>query len=220
MADIRRTGLLDDFERAVHESVVLPPWYVMEGHLSPEIGGSEFVPNNLHSVTSSAWMDRRIHGPDCELWARQGEGPDITESQSVGLMQDPHSISTRKGYAISNTDSIGGDGTSLDRFDNGVVTVLDDNVPTAANTLHLLRIEGDLVQGWVSTDDGANWELRLEAVDTTHRNDFYPWLRCSSDDGAGPTWLDLGGGTLNTQHEYRYFPGLYDYPLGRTKEHA
>ena len=228
MADIRRTGVIDNFERAVYEVTVLPPWFVMDGHFSPEIGGGPgaggMSPVSIFSVTSSAYLDAPVfYGPRVEVWAIQGEGPDLTEDMHMGLLEIPFRTTLRKGYAIGSSVFIGGSGTFLDRWDDGVVTTLASvGGAQPAGSIWLLRIgagaAGDKVQCWFSYDNGANWTMLIEVTDTTYRAFFYAWLRMGSDDGAGPSWGPIGGGQLNRSQEYRWFPGLYDYPLGRTKE--
>lgn len=221
MADIRRTSSIDTFDRVVPESPVLPPWFVVEGAQSPTIGNGVFSPNDVFSVTSHAYLgDRVFYGPEVELWAQRGEGADQTEESGMALFQTPFSLATRSGYSIRSGDAIGGSYTSLSRYDNGIETTGIDSVTDqiAGGSIIMLRLNGDRVEGWYSTDGGANWSLLLEGTDTTYRAFFYAYLRIDSDDAAGPTWIDLGGGTLNRQQEYRWFPSLLEDPLSHAVE--
>lgn len=201
MPDIRQTPKLDDFQRANEYPLSF------DGRWSNADPG--LWPTNLHvesfrcegdpGDSVSYWTPTTING-DSEAWGRTGPGVDLTEAWRIGLMTDVGGSSVIDGYQLLVIADGGAASWIIREYTNGSFS----NIAVAASQPEpnddayvLLRIDGDEVEAWFSsTNPPTTWTQILGVTDTTYRSNLRVVIGISSDDGANPTWEEVGGGHL------------------------
>ena len=211
MADIRQSVTIkDDFNRA-NADPVGAPWATANsgGWAQMAISSNQLIGTQTPPTSSgSYWTTRSWDYDQAEVWATAVGTVGNNEDWRLGLMRDD-GVGVRDGYTLHYGLSAGNDFWQFRRYDDGSFTgiALDDNpsVTLGSGSLALVRRNGANVEGWVSTDGGANWTNVLTATnDTTYTTGLYAML------GAGGNvmgWDDFGGGPLITpQQHYRWLP--------------
>jgi hypothetical protein len=198
MADIRQsTTAKDDFNRADEDplsgggnwaqtdSGVFTPMVIKSNAATHQSGG----PSSM-----SHWTPTTYDGDAAEAWGARTGGGAGGIAWGIGLARDVGGSNAMDGYRFRDEDG----STSLKRFLNGSdSTVLDTGTGTsgADGDLLLIRRNGNDVEGWFSSDDGANWTLKVSATDTTYTTGFY--LALSIRDNSASQllgWDYFGGG--------------------------
>ena len=205
MADIRQsTTVLDDFNRA-DETPLSGGGNWLEGWGGP-LGIDNFTVSRTEVIAfSSYWVPLEMDGDDAEAWATALGGNASSNTWRLGIMRDNGGATFTDGYFFSMPITSGGGQTRLERIDNTVATILDSNTanpPTGGGWIGLIRRNGNDVEGWASTDAGANWTLYVSATDTTYTTGFHGLLALQGDEVE---WDDFGAGPTVT----RRLPQIY-----------
>lgn len=209
MADIRQnTKVRDDFNRA-NENPVQAPWaQANSGVWGPmSIAGNRLIGTQTPPTASGAyWSTEAWTGDKAEVWATAAGAVGNNEDWRLGLMRND-GVGVRDGYTFHYGQSAGNNFWQIRRYDDGSLTsIAFDNTPTevlSEGHMALVRRNGNDIEGWHSTDSGANWTLILAATDTAYTTDLYAML------GAGGNvmgWDDFGGGPLT------FIPQIYRRP--------
>ena len=204
MPDIRRAGLVDDFERP-DENPAAFPW--THGGFNPgnmRIESGVFKPDN----TDCTWYyddPTKVFNADCEIWGMTHDVADLTEAWRIGLLDD-----SGNGYLVVVIAGIGTGNWQLREYTGGTFVQIDlqseQFIPHAGNMI-MMRIVDDHVETWYGLEPTFDsWTKVNDVVDTTWRNNLRPWLGASSDDGTGPNWEEFGAGQL------RKLPQIYRRP--------
>ncbi len=207
MADIRGTALLDDFNRADEDplsgggnwlqtdTAFVGP-LILRGmaatHRSPGVSGDSFwTPQTFDPAVGQV-----------EVWGCPGGGGAGAAGVAWALdfWQDAGGSGQVDGYRFRNESSGGGAGFVIYKVTNtnnvaavsgdpGFVTGAGDATPM------LMRRNGNDIEGWYSTDSGANWTMVVSMTDTSYMGPYN--LACGIRDNSGGQVLDwdcFGGG--------------------------
>lgn len=209
MADLRTTGLIDDFERP-DENPIEPPWYLLRtseiqgGGVRLEGGvlrGNNFPPTNC----SAAYRAKVFGGPsgDIEVWALHGGSPALSDASRIGFYTyatvDDDNPS---GYEMIFGEGVGGNYYEIRRHYPGGFTNEGTAYDVSIGGLYLFRKQDAYVNGWRSGDGGANWSLMVDYTDPSPFEG--PWYFFLGTTGVETGWGSLGGGAITRSQIYRY----------------
>lgn len=219
MADIRTTGLLDDFQR--------PDENPLSGggnwsQTDPTFSGNMQLVS--HGAThqsggpsgDSYWttLFTQFGSDEVEVWGypRGGGAGAAGVAWALDLWQQPGGSGVVDGYRFRNESSGGGAQFRLYRITNtATATTIGGSGGFATGNpstmVMLLRRNGGNVEGWYSANAGANWTLVVSTTDSTYTGSFY--IGCGiRDNSAGQIldWAGIGGGSgsVNRPQIYRY----------------
>lgn len=212
MADIRHSGLLDDFERA-NEYPINPPWY----QPFPMVYGDMHLWNNsitgsvLPPTGNACWRPDIAATGDVEIWAIAGGSAAIPDSYRIGLFTQTEPV---YGYQCVPGLGVGGSRWDMRRYDASDGSTftslqLTSYAMPSDNSLVLLRTYGTKVQSWLSNDAGATWSLVNDVDDPAYRVGLQPMLGITTGFGGGTyeiTWKSVGFGRINRTQIYRWIP--------------
>lgn len=200
MADIRRTPVIDDFERA-DEFPLASPWLLADNSWGT---GNLDTGNYQGSPGDSVYYYSTL-GPfddDMEVWGAGGAGIDDTEAWRLALLKDVGGTNAVDGYLLLIVASGGGANWQIRKYTNwsGVSTLASVSgslidAGGGSPEYALLRINGDDIEAWYCSDV-TSWTLVASATDTTYRTDLYLSMGISTDDGGNPSWQAIGGGAI------------------------
>jgi hypothetical protein len=213
MADIRRSAVLDDCQRA-NEHPLAGPTGVEWGKVG--VGGSSFWGTDGHvgglclvdnvignhgvvpdSRQGAYWKPLIAHDP-CEVWARSAAGFDLSEAWHLFLaLQRPDGTNV-KGYMASMVVPVGPDIWAIARLDDVFSSTLLVSVPQGPlgdNELALFRLDAGVLSLWRDNGtNGASWSLVCSASDSTYT---FGHLGLGTDqDDDNPGWREFGGGEI------------------------
>jgi len=211
MADIRKTPLLDDFQRPAENPLSFGGKWAgiggtglrisSPGHCHSNPGGGSGVLNVQQSYWTPATYS--VSGTkEVEVWCNCGGFANFQDGWLLGLFN-----SSYQGYSARWSEEIGNNAVQIRRFNGtGSNVVLKDDrtfgnlVPNAGTDILLFRTNGANVELWWSSDNGATWTLRAFATDSTYRSN----LRLVIGLNNAPEWLGFGGGLpITSQQIYR-----------------
>lgn len=212
MADIRLTGLLDDFNRADEnplsgggnwaqvDSTTFPN---QMRNLSNLAAGQAFL-----TISASYWTPGTFTG-DMEVWGQCAGSTDNNEGWILGLFHDVGGAGVVDGYRAGWFQSVGPDTLQIRRIDNGSTTLISTTnaeIPVGDDVILFRTVGGDL-EMWLSTDDGANWTNQVTHADSTYRTDLRLAIATSAaGEGFDPKFLGFGGGV---EQEEEFIPQMY-----------
>lgn len=218
MAELRRTGVLDDFQRPDEDPLSWDGrWQTLRFPTGTRLALASHVVQrtgvNPNSGQASYWQPAVFYG-DVECWGKGFGGNDLSEGMSMYL----HTWNTYyqagnpdllTGYgAFWNDDVIGGNHMTLARYDGGgSPTIIAGPVAGAFDCtggINLFRKVGNTLEAWKTTDPTGltGWTLLISVSDATYSYGFVG-IGTSQDDN-NPCWTDFGGGSLNRSQIYRY----------------
>jgi len=148
---------------------------------------------------ASYWSPLVLDGDDQESWGAAIGGGGSGVYWRVQLTKDhspPGAGLTVDGYWFGLVVGTSGGTWNLGRYTNfGPATLASTAGPGTANAnVLLIRRVGNDLQGWRSTDAGANWTMILSATDTTYMTDLQPGLSLADDAVQGHGFDMFGGG--------------------------
>lgn len=226
MADIRKTGVLDDCQRPDESPLshggdwapAVRPTYGWNGYAP----GLQLFHNAImnvgvitNSVNVSYWKSAVFHNP-VEVWGRAGAGFDLSEGLRLYMnMLSPEGNVLFSGYALEmGAPVVGSSYWTIFRYDPdggqaGVVAV-NSGFP-GTDELVLFRNIGGNLEDWRDLGtNGAFWTFVCGGFDPTY--DFgYIGLATLQDDN-NPSWTEFGGGQIRRTQIYRILGGTRDYP--------
>jgi len=203
MPDIRRTGLLDDFERAAEDPLSFGGKWDKPATDSNAMktrsgtGGNMIATNATDGgVCRAYWTPESFSEDELEVWGFEN---DIADGAGKSLRlfffaSVGGTVSTLDGYILLD----GFEGAThklwLRRFTNNVtITEAVIGEPFSRQYL-LLRLNGNDVEGWGSAD-GTTWTKHLSITDTTYRSGLYLGIGAQGvTSTTGPGWGSIGGG--------------------------
>lgn len=218
MAELRRTGTLDDFQRPDESPLSWDGrWQTLRYAASPLSlsSGAVGILGVSPSVSPASYWQPNVWYGNVECWGRGWGGNDLSEGLSLYLHMwntyyQAGNPALLTGYrAMWSDDVIGGPHMTLYRYNgSGSPTVLAG--PTAGVSfdctggLNLFRKMGDTLEAWKTTDSTGltGWTLLISATDSTYSYGFVG-LGTQQDD-ENPGWKLFGGGSLNRSQIYRY----------------
>jgi hypothetical protein len=210
MADIRyTTAVLDNFNRP-NEDPVLPPWKTDVGQ-TMKIQGNQFWGKSFPTQANIAYWSTESFDGDMECWGKIGfPGPPIGSGWRLGLcVAGPDFM----GYEVLMHNGVGPDGWTIRRYNPGAgsFTNLASALTSLPSTNHLvlMQLVGTAINCYVSTDNGANWTLKVSANENTYRTNLYGFLGTT---GTEISWNDFGGGI---PRELRHRPQMYRWIPGQ-----
>ena len=206
MADIRTTGVLDDFNRA-NETPLSGGgnWSLTDSVY--EGGNAMVLLNNKATQTGgtsrddSYWVSQFVpsSGQEVEVWGRPADGGAGGLWWMLDLWKVAGGANTVSGYRFLNDAGIGQQFYML-RIDNGSQNVTQGGAGGFANAdadnyIMLLRRNGGDVEGWFSSDNAANFSLVASITDSTYTGAFYVGLGIRDVSGSQiNSWDVIGGG--------------------------
>ena len=211
MADIRRTGQLDDFSWSVfpYENPISHggAWANVDTFWTGLQGASTYVRANNFSW--SYWTAGPFDG-DVEVWA-YGVGGGLGaagEGWRLGLFQSVGGSNSADGYQLAWFGNPFG-GYFMRRYDNtsptNIGTGTGENTNPSTYILLFRRTAAtSLLEGYISFDNGANWTLVWSATDGTYTGPFYLAIAAEDPSDGGVGWTGFGGGTAR-----QFVPQIY-----------
>lgn len=208
MADIRKSGVLDDFQRADVNPIDGNWAKVDPGYSTLRIDSGRAEGNAGDSMYY--WTDSGPFAGDCEVWGIPGPGSDLTEAWRLGLLKDVGGAGTQDGYQQLLITGVGGIDWALRKYTNGGWETVVSVSPGISGAYQLLRRLDGFIEGWGSAD-GETWTMAYSYEDTQYASaSFYLCMGISSDDGGNPSWEGIGGGGI--------FSGWLPQQIRRTRE--
>lgn len=207
MADIRTTGVLDDFNRP-DESPLSDggKWSQTDSGIGPALvlhnhGATHVSPG----VTGSSYWNVFTTDGDMEVWGvgTGGGAPGI--AWALDMVTQPGGGSTADGYRFRMEQSTGGTASVLYRFTNAGFTQLASSSGWGSGGMMLIRRVGNNIECWDSTDGGSTWTNDITVTDTTYMTGMY--VGCGIRDNSGSQlldWTSIGGGAPVT-----FVPQIY-----------
>lgn len=198
MAEIRQsTAILDDFNYTESPLSNGGKWANPDTAWTPLQANGTVAKQTSSPYSNSYWTPEQFAGDDAEIWALTfgGNSPAHAWGFHLYTIGSVGGSGASDGYFWRMEITTGGGTCYLYRLDNNAGTVLDtetNNPPTGGGWLGLIRRNGNDIEGWASTDGGANWTLYVSATDTTYTGPYYVGLSCAGDllgfdyMGAGP----------------------------------
>lgn len=193
MADIRTTGVLDDFQRPNEDPLSAGGMWANSG-----ITADPLRLNNHRadlragrSLGGSYWLGGPYSG-DVEIWANPAGGGAGGIAWGLDLLKQPGATATVDGYRFRQERSNSGPGISIYRVTNGTRTKIASGlIPgfssgTTGRLMYARKIHAtNTCEMWYTTDFGANWTLVATVVSATHVDPFYLGLSLSDNSGSG-----------------------------------
>lgn len=206
MADIRRTGLLDDFNRPAENPVKFPWINGLNGRANMALSPHSLTGTQL-TGTSGAYLSTAPILPSnprsVEIWAQ-------TSIDNSALIGDHYRLDCMTpagiGYEFILGSPASGLASFLRRYDaSGFVdlSVKDFSLGISYGTYLMIRLNDTVFEGWHGSPDASTWTLVDSVVDTTYSELFYCGL---SQTGNEIGWISVGGGTYNRSFFYRWIP--------------
>ena len=203
MADIRTTGLLDDFNRADENPLSGGGNWAFNQYVSDplQLGSNAAIGSVPSNFQGSYWTPGAFSG-DMEVWGTvSGDAGENNSGWLMGFGKDLDSPTTNDGYYFQIRNPVGSPHANIFRVDNNVETSLaglpDEYLPAAGDKL-LFRRVGNALEAWYSTDGGANWNVYFDGFgpfnDTTYMTDLNVWIGVDNGSSSTPGWNDVGGG--------------------------
>lgn len=204
MADIRTTGMLDDFERP-NETPIQAPWlFAGFSATTANLVGGRFQggPGDTQYIfqgEGSGPFD--VSQEDIEVWGQVGPGADLTEALRIGWFTTGGSgimliIINGLGPVVWNIRSYSSGGFST-------VQSVEHAFPLGSpHDYVLMQIRAGVLRTYVSHDSGDNWTGPINNIGASGSG-LYPMLGTSSDDGGNPSWMAFGGKEEDIPQIYR-----------------
>lgn len=196
MPDIRRTGLIDDFERPDENPIQLP-WL----DASNSVSAGQLRVGNYQGVGAGGcrafWTPRSFSG-DVECWAMAVGSPGLGFGWRLGLMFNPDPSLPTNGYEVLPHNN-GPLNWALRTIVNGgtaaqwTASQVDVGTGMSQGDLLLIRTRGTQVQVFHSGDDGDNWIPIFDVTDQTYRSGLYLAVGTTGNETG---WSAVGGGVL------------------------
>ncbi len=226
MADIRTTGVLDDFIRA-DEVPILFPWANSDAGAAYAgvLNSNAFTHPSRANVGSppaptpnngwSSWTTQTFDVPATgwlEVWGRAQGGNASGIAWGLSMFKQISGTNQVDGYLFRQGVSTGGGQIDAYRVTNGVRTSILSGAATSGftagsnNTYALFRLNasGNL-QWWSSTDGGANWTLRESVTDTTYTGTFYLGMTITDNSASQILSWDYFGGGVEQPNRPQFF---------------
>lgn len=192
MADIRTTGVYDDFQRP-NETPIAPPWLyagfsaTTVNLVSQRFQGGPGDTQYIYQGEGSGPFD--VSQEDIEVWGKPGPGADLTEALRIGWF-----TTGGAGIMLIIINGLGPVVWNIRSYP-GAVTVQSVEHPFplgSPNDIVLMQAFGGVLNTYVSHDDGANFIGPINTIGVSGSG-LYPMLGTSSDDGGNPSWIAFGG---------------------------
>lgn len=219
MADIRQNpGFLDDFDRADENPLSGGGNWAQtaSGFWSElELENNQATLQGANTLSSSYWTPTSYSGDDCEVWGIAAGGGASGMAFRLGLYKDVGVGANLDGYRYGFDIGASGGRHVIRELLNGAGSNLavsaDAGGTPTGNPGHLLfRRNGNDLEGWWSSDAGANWTLMVSATDTTYTTNLFLSLDLADNGGLQSVeWTAFGGGPAE-----EFFPQIYRRPFG------
>jgi hypothetical protein len=203
MADIRTSGILDDFEGPTEAPMSNGGrWRILDQNQNDGLqrfGGKCGLYTGINSNGHRYWAEHPVFDGNFEVWAERAGTHDDGTSSSLGVTVGgfTEGFNTAKGYYLRSFNSFAGSGTSIVRYDAWPTLITLASTATF-QPIHLLRRRGNDLEGWHSTD-GIAWTLGLTVTDTTYMTGMRFAIGHSIAIATTDTWLYMGGVPVGSQ---------------------
>lgn len=206
MADIRVSGMLDDFNRAAEDPLSHGgDWAGINSNLkiiSTPRRVQHSTGSGVLSVQQSYWAAQSYSvsaASEVEVWGWTGIGANFGEGWLLGLYTNT-SAGSLTGYSSRWSEEIGDNAIQVRKWTSGSNSVLLDERSFGnlqpnfggdmGQSIMLFRTNGAALETWASFDSGATFTLYATVNDSTYRSGLYLALGLN-----GPTeWNGFGGG--------------------------
>jgi hypothetical protein len=207
MADIRQTGILDDFVRPPEDPLSGGGnWTQTDATFLPPLSleSSGYVTHEDPGVSGdSKWVAQTFDPADgnVEVWgcAIGGGTGAAGIAWSLDLWQGPGAT----GYRLRQEYSLVG-GAAIQLYvmaSGGQIGGAGVGGGSGSGEMLLFRRNGTNLEAWTSFDDGANWTLMLDVTETTFPGPYNLGLGIRDNSGGQAlAWGCFGGGVQGTHH--------------------
>lgn len=200
MADIRTTGLLDDFNRADENPLSGGGNWAFNQFLSNQLklASNTAVGIDASTFQGSYWTPSTF-SDDMEVWGTvSGDAGENNTGWLLGFMKEMDGATTADGYYFQIRNPVGAWTADIQRVANDVPTAIKVYAePPSLLAGHLLLMQrvGDDLTVYHSEDGGANWTAYGTPVtDTTYMTGLGVFIGVDNGTSSLPGWTDVGGG--------------------------
>jgi hypothetical protein len=199
MADIRVTGMVDDFERA-NENPAQPPWVRdYAGHVDCKIVSGNFVGTDFPPTGSQMYhQTQSFTGDTIEIWARASGNAAASDGWRIGLCTsgDP------SGWLCIPWDPPSANPQWLLRkYTAGSFSTVVTQTNALPGNLEyvMVRLTASDVECWLGSTDAQTWTQIISYSDSAYRSNLYMHLGLT---GIETEWSEMGGGLNNWMPEF------------------